>query len=226
VAVIFYWRRIYRKKRSVGPGFVYSNRILSSYNRQTQSGIQSFFSPQEEKMDHKDNDQPTSRRTFLKVSGGVAAGVGTLGMGNVHAATAKSYPGNATLPYPHEVVAKLSALKENVPVRFTYPDEQSPCVLVKMGHPVPGGVGPQNDIVAYSSTCTHMGCPLAYDEPTRTFRCGCHYSVFDAELSGQMVCGQATENLPLVTLMYDDKSGAVSAVAIQGLMYGRQSNIL
>ena len=177
-------------------------------------------------MEHKDKDQPTSRRTFLKISGGVAAGVGTLGMGSVHAADPRAHPGNATLPYPQKIIAKVSALKENVPVSFTYPDGQSPCTLVKMGHPVHKGVGPQSDIVAYSSTCTHMGCPLVYDQPTRTFRCGCHYSVFDAELTGQMVCGQATENLPLVTLKYDDKSGAVSAVAIQGLIYGRQSNIL
>ena len=177
-------------------------------------------------MENKDNGHPVSRRAFLKISGGVAAGVGTLGMGNVHAADAKSHPGNVTLPYPNKIVAKASALKENVPVSFTYPDDQSPCALIKMGHPVPGGVGPQDDIVAYSSMCTHMGCPLVYDEPTRTFRCGCHYSVFDAELMGQMVCGQATENLPPVALKFDAKTGEVSAVAIQGLMYGRQSNIL
>jgi arsenite oxidase small subunit len=41
-----------------------------------------------------------------------------------------------------------------------------------------------------------------------------------------MVCGQATENLPQVTLRYNEKSGAVTAVAVDGLIYGRQSNVL
>jgi arsenite oxidase small subunit len=134
--------------------------------------------------------------------------------------------GRTTLPYKPKVVAKAAQLEENVPLAFTFPDEASPCALVKTGRPVPGGVGPNRDIVAYSTLCTHMGCPVNYDGTTRTFRCGCHYSVFDAELAGQMVCGQATENLPQVSLRYDAKSGAVTAVAVDGLIYGRQSNVL
>ena len=50
--------------------------------------------------------------------------------------------------------------------------------------------------------------------------------MFDAEKSGQMVCGQATENLPRVILNYNAKDDAVTAVPIDGLLYGRQSNIL
>ena len=32
------------------------------------------------------------------------------------------------------------------------------------------------------------------------FKCPCHFSVFDAEMHGQMICGQATENLPRIQL--------------------------
>ena len=64
------------------------------------------------------------------------------------------------------------------------------------GRPVPGGVGPRRDITAFSTLCTHMGCPTAYDAGQRVFRCPCHFSLFDAELGGQMVCGQATVDLP------------------------------
>jgi arsenite oxidase small subunit len=71
-----------------------------------------------------------------------------------------------------------------------------------------------------------MGCPVAYDPGTRTFKCGCHFSVFDPENSGQMVCGQATEDLPQVLLEYDARSDSLQAVAINGLLYGRQSNVL
>jgi arsenite oxidase small subunit len=116
-------------------------------------------------------------------------------------------------------------LKANTPLNFSFPDASSPCTLVKLGRAVPGGVGPDRDIVAYSTLCTHMGCPVAYDSSTRTFRCGCHYSVFDAEMGGQMVCGQATENLPQVTLEVDAQGGLV-ATSINGLIYGRQANVL
>lgn len=167
-----------------------------------------------------------SRRQFLKLTGGVATATGAAvgGIGSAQAATGDV--GRATLPYKPKLLAKAAQLKENVPLAFTFPDESSPCALVKMGRPVPGGVGPDRDIVAYSTLCTHMGCPVSYDGGTRTFRCGCHYSVFDAELAGQMVCGQATENLPQVALRYNQKTGAVTAVAVEGLIYGRQSNVL
>ncbi|HEU0199767.1 MAG TPA: arsenate reductase (azurin) small subunit [Burkholderiaceae bacterium] len=168
-----------------------------------------------------------SRRVFLKLSGSGAAaavGVGATGLaGPAHAAQAEA--GRTTLPYPRKPVGTVTALKVNAPVNFTFPDASSPCTLVKMGRPVPGGVGPDKDIVAYSTLCTHMGCPVAYDAGTRMFRCGCHYSVFDAEMSGQMVCGQATENLPQVALEVDNK-GAIVATAVNGLIYGRQANVL
>ena len=32
----------------------------------------------------------------------------------------------------------------------TYPDEQSPIVLLKLGRRVPDGVGPDGDVVAYN----------------------------------------------------------------------------
>jgi arsenite oxidase small subunit len=168
-----------------------------------------------------------SRRRFFKVSGGVAIGT-SLGaglVGNAEAARADD-AGSTVLPYPRKIVGSAARMAVNSPVSFAFPDASSPCVAIKMGRPVPGGVGPDSDIVAYSTLCTHMGCPVAYDASTRAFRCGCHYSVFDAEMGGQMVCGQATENLPRITLEYDGKSGAVTAVAVQGLIYGRQSNVL
>jgi arsenite oxidase small subunit len=71
-----------------------------------------------------------------------------------------------------------------------------------------------------------MGCPVAYDADSKTFKCGCHFSMFDAEKSGQMVCGQATENLPRIKLEYDAKTDSVHASGVDGLIYGRQSNIL
>ena len=52
------------------------------------------------------------------------------------------------------------------------------------------------------------------------------YSMFDAEQAGQMISGQATEDLPRVRLVHDAESDTVTAVGIDGLIYGRQANIL
>ena len=167
-----------------------------------------------------------TRREFLKLTGATATGLGAGLATPASAATTAADAGRATLPYPHKHVGLASKLAVNAPVNFTFPDAASPCVLLKMGSPVEGGVGPNADIVAYSTMCTHMGCPLAYVPGEKIFKCGCHYSMFDAEKGGQMICGQATENLPRVVLNFNPKDDSVSAVAIDGLLYGRQANIL
>jgi arsenite oxidase small subunit len=165
-----------------------------------------------------------SRREFLKLTSAAATGLGAGIAGP--AAAAEADVGRALLPYPAKRVAAASKLALNTPLNFTFPDAASPCALVKMGAPVPGGAGPDRDVVAYSTMCTHMGCPLAYDAAEKLFKCGCHFSMFDAEKGGQMVCGQATENLPRIILQYSAKDDALTAVAVEGLLYGRQANIL
>jgi arsenite oxidase small subunit len=172
------------------------------------------------------NDSGVSRRIFLKVSGAAALGGGVAGVSSEAAAATGADTSRTVLPYPKTTVATAGKLTRGMPLNFNYPDASSPCVAVKLGAPVPGGVGPDKDIVAYSTLCTHMGCPVAYDSGTNTFRCGCHYSIFDAEKSGQMVCGQATENLPRVRLDYNEKTGAITATGVDGLIYGRQVNVL
>lgn len=161
-----------------------------------------------------------SRRDFFKIGGSVAAGAGLAAAVDAQAATA-----TATLTYKPKSVTKAGGMASNAPITFQFPDASSPCAAIKMGAPVPGGVGPNKDIVAYSTLCTHMGCPVAYDADKRTFNCACHFSMFDAEKGGQMICGQATENLPRIVLEYNDKTDTVTAVAVDGLIYGRQANI-
>ena len=168
-----------------------------------------------------------SRRGFLKIGGGVAAGV-AIGLPELtQAATSTpAVEGRVNLPYQMKAITKAQKLQVNTPVQFSYPDAASPCALIKMGAPVPGGVGPERDIVAYSTLCTHMGCPVAYDPGRKLFKCPCHFSIFDAENIGQMFSGQATEHLPSIEKEYNPKNEWVSALAMEGLIYGRQSNLL
>ncbi len=168
-----------------------------------------------------------TRRSFLKLGGGgLAIGASAVTPGQVLAKPGGEDVGRVTLPYPGRVIAKAASLPVNSPLSFNYPDESSPCAMIRMGRATPGGVGPDGDIVAYSTLCTHMGCPVLYDPATRDFKCPCHFSVFDSEKTGQMITGQATENLPSIILAYDKHDDSVSAVGVDGLIYGRQSNIL
>jgi arsenite oxidase small subunit len=170
-----------------------------------------------------------SRRIFLKSSSGAAAAIGAASAALLPAAAQAAGPGAGaptTLNYPRRAVGKAGAMPVNQTVNFAYPDASSPCVAIRMGAPVAGGVGPNQDIVAFSAMCTHMGCPVQYDGGTKTFKCHCHFSIFDPENGGQMVCGQATEDLPRVLLDYDTRTDSVTAVGIDGLVYGRQAYVL
>lgn len=167
------------------------------------------------------------RRTFLKLGGGsIAATAASALVPNVATAANPVDTSRTKLPYPRKPVTQVGRMALNTPVSFTYPDAASPCTALKLGSRVPGGVGPDGDIVAFSAMCTHMGCPVAYEPTTKVFKCPCHFSMFDAEKAGQMIAGQATENLPRVRLHYDEKTGTVSAVGMEGLIYGRQANVL
>jgi arsenite oxidase small subunit len=168
-------------------------------------------------------DSTVSRRMFFKVSGATAAATIALGV-PVAAEAAQVEAGRTTLPYPRKALVKMGALKVNEPMAFAYPDASSPCAMLKMGRKVAGGVGPDGDIVAYSTLCTHMGCPVNYDAQARSFKCPCHFSQFDPEIAGQMICGQATENLPQITLNVGS-DGSIVATGVQGLIYGRQANV-
>lgn len=166
-----------------------------------------------------------SRRSFLQLgTGAVATGAAVAIPGVAHAA----YPDTSrtNLPYPRKHLGMAKRVTEHKPMAFSYPDAASPCLAIRTGTPVQTGVGPDRDIVAYSILCAHMGCPLAFDSETKVFKCGCHYSMYDAEKEGQMICGQATENLPRINLEYDSKTGDIIAVGVEGLIYGRQANVL
>jgi arsenite oxidase small subunit len=169
-----------------------------------------------------------SRRSFLK-TGGLVAAVATAEIavnGGVPQAKAQEEVGKVTLPYPAAEVGKAAALEAGQVQNFNYPDKDSPCILIKVGQAVPGGVGPDSDIVAYSSLCSHKGCPISFDAAAGVLKCPCHYTIFDPERLGQVVCGQATVNLPQIVLEYNTQADSVTAVAINGLIYGRQANIL
>jgi len=160
-----------------------------------------------------------SRRAFV-----IATGAGVSGTLVPALAAAAGAPSEKPATYPSVRIADLAAIKVDVPVAFTYPDANSPALLVRMKQSVPGGVGPESSLVAYSQLCTHKGCPVSYRPERKLLICPCHWSSFDPAKAGQMVIGQGSHALPRIVLRVE--GSAVHAVGVDGLIYGRQTNVL
>ncbi|MFQ5935158.1 MAG: arsenate reductase (azurin) small subunit [Acidiferrobacterales bacterium] len=160
-----------------------------------------------------------NRRDFMKVS---CSGVAGLMVSQERASAAK--PAAANQGYPVIDVAALSSIKRGAVIGFNYPDKNSPAVLLRLSEPAIEGIGPNNEIVAYSTLCTHKGCPINYRPERKLLICPCHWSSFDPAKAGTLVIGQASESLPQVKLRIND--GMVQAFGMNGLIYGRYTNIL
>jgi arsenite oxidase small subunit len=176
-------------------------------------------------MSHHDGDRPClSRRAFLLAGGTV---VTVLGLGDLSAAFGE---GTALrmASYPAWRIGRLSALAEGVPVPFRYPwsDFNSTAMLVKLGVPAGGGIGPGRDVVAFSTLCTHMGGPLSgqYKREHRVLGpCPLHLTTFDLAKHGMVAAGQATESLPQIVL--EARGDQIWATGVMGLIFGYHSNL-
>jgi arsenite oxidase small subunit len=157
------------------------------------------------------------RRGALATAGAAAASVLTT--------EGKAKPAPARVDYPSAKIGNVSQLKPNQPRDIGYPDKDSPGVLIKLGARVPGGAGPDGDIVAFSTLCPHKGFPLNYNAADKTLNCPGHYSRFDCEKGGLQIMGQATQNLPQFTLRVA-ANGDIFAEGVDELIYGRLSNVL
>ena len=163
-----------------------------------------------------------NRRDFLVVSGavGVAAAAGVSLSGGAAKAVEHVQAG-----YPVLDVAAAGELDVGSETLFEYPDPDSPAILLRLREAVEGGVGPEGDIVAYSLLCTHKGCPVTFNAEREMLVCPCHWSSFDPAKSGRIIIGQASQPLPRIELKVTD-AGMVQAFGVDGLIYGRHTNIL
>ena len=151
-----------------------------------------------------------SRRAFL--AGGATAA--TAVAATAVSATAAMASGDGGVK-----IADLADVKPGEPVDFNYPDDAL-AYLVDMGRSVPGGLGPNSSLVAYSGLCQHRGCPIDYSSDQALFICPCHRSVFDPSNSGVVIEGPSPRGLPRVTI--EIRQGSVYATGIEnGPVYGR-----
>jgi arsenite oxidase small subunit len=166
-----------------------------------------------------------SRRDFLLTSGATTFTV----MVVLHGGTPRAEEVPATVAtYPRKAIAKLSELQVDVPVDFTYPDEgaYAESMVVRLGRQAGGGIGPDQDVVAFNYTCTHQGGPLSgtYGAANKSLGpCPLHLSTYDLTRHGILISGQAYQSLPQVLLELEGDD--IYAVGIFGLVYGRYDNL-
>lgn len=158
-----------------------------------------------------------TRRQALVGGGVAAAGAGAAAV--IIAVTGDDEDGE----FPRLTVAKVGDLQPNQPVTFEYPLEGQSSILVDLGDEVPGGVGDNNSIVAYSALCQHMGCEVGFVSEGGYMLCPCHQSKYDPGRDGNVIQGVAQVPLPRVELEVDGDD--VVAVGVNGLIYGYRENL-
>ena len=164
-----------------------------------------------------------NRREFL-LTGGIATTVVMVGIPGMPEAQTPA----AVSTYPRKLITRLSELEVDQPFDFEYPDEgqYAESILVKLGREAGGGLGPDNDVVAFNYTCTHQGGPLqgTYQAADKALGpCPLHLTTFDLTRHGIFISGQAYQSLPQVLLELDGDD--IYAVGMFGLIYGRFDNL-
>ncbi len=160
----------------------------------------------------------------MLLPGSMLSGKAEAGQGMVSAAVT-----GRTVHYPRIKVGRLSALKNDRPVKIQYPgnDEGQKGLLIKRGERARGGIGPSQDVVAFSAFCTHQGGPLEeqYNPGSKTLGpCEFHLSSFDLTRHGIMTSASAVQNLPQYVLELEGDD--IYAVGVLGLIYGYPDNLL
>ncbi len=184
----------------------------------------------------KEQGSPTersclSRRRFLLTSSGATVTSMMLASQFTESGIAEELMAEVAA-YERKKVASLSDLKVDTPVAMFYPfdasDLNSLSFIVKLGVPASGGVGPNSDIVAFSTLCTHVGGDLSGTD--RTYLkdhkilgpCPLHLTTFDLRRHGMVVAGHATQSLPQVVLEADGND--IYATGVLGLIYGKRDS--
>lgn len=161
------------------------------------------------------------RRAFLFGTGAVVVSLSVPGGGQQAFAAQRA-------EYPRRTIAKLSDLDADKPLSFRYPWDhpQCDCVLLSLKETAGGGIGPQKNIVAFHTLCSHMGAEI----PVAQFHgpigiagpCPMHLTTFDLTKHGMVISGHATQGLPQAILELDGDD--IVAVGMLGLLYGFHDN--
>lgn len=131
----------------------------------------------------------------------------------------------ARAAHARQALVRLEELAMHQALWFDYPRAGFANLLVRLGVPAGGGIGPKQDIVAFSARCTHLGGDLQNSLQAAEQvlgPCPRHLTSFDLTRHGVVINGHATQSLPQVLLELE--GGVIHAVGVQGLVFGASAD--
>ncbi len=167
------------------------------------------------------------RRNFLKLAAAGGATITIIALTSSIKALTFIPGGTAPLSWPRITITNIKSLQLLTPITFYYPLTDTPNMLVKLGVAAENGVGPDQDIVAFSGICQHLGCFYGFVPPKGSPSCNksyvalipegyccCHGSQYDFTHGAAVIGGPAPRPVPQVQLEYNTSTGDISAVAM------------
>ncbi len=97
---------------------------------------------------------------------------------------------------PKVAVARLDEVPVGSARSFHYPTASDPAILLRLD---------ADTLLAYSSQCTHLQCPVVPQMDRRRLHCPCHRGYFDME-TGQRLAGPPRRPLPRITLRIENST--------------------
>ena len=159
--------------------------------------------PQNE--DDEKNPSHTTRRAFC-------ADLLLTSTGLMLAAPAITKAQDSMVAYPPRKIDGAELLLPGSSLYFNYPTRNDAAVLLRIS---------ESEDRAYSRRCTHAGCSVDFDGPSRCFKCPCHRGAFDARM-GQVMYGPPRR--PLDEIILEVRSGGY--IWAVGKSYGRNTEII
>lgn len=143
-------------------------------------------------------DEALARREFTKflvlTSGAFAAGQGWIGLMSLLRDTG---------PLPEQRIAAEADLAPGSALAFRYPNEDHPCLLIRLR---------DGAFVAYGQECTHLACAVIPQPERGQLRCPCHNASFEIN-EGRPIAGPPRRPLPRITLQVRD--GVIYATGVE-----------
>jgi Rieske Fe-S protein len=132
-------------------------------------------------------DARVTRRGYLRILGVLSGG---LALGNVAVAAGAFRRRTADATEEVVIVEDATAVPVGGAVRFTYPTERDPAVLLRLDRDL---------FVAYSTICTHLACEVLWRADDAELFCPCHDGHF-SPATGAPTAGPPTRPLPQIVL--------------------------
>ena len=160
---------------------------------------------EEDKTDELSN---TSRRTFCTELMLTSAGL-VLAAPQLTPAKAAQ---DSVVEYPPRRIEGAETLLPGSCLYFNYPTRSDPAVLLRSS---------DGEYRAYSRRCSHAGCSVDFDAPSKCLKCPCHRGTFDAR-AGYVMFGPPQR--PLDAIILQVRAGG--QLWATGKSFGREGEVI